>query len=65
MAKLSVNDTELSRQFLERAQLQVKCQTEHQRLISLFPSDQSRVEEVLGQSFLGPKEEDTLVARDK
>jgi len=42
LAQVAAIDTAIGRQFVERAELQNLCHTEHQRLIALFMNDQQK-----------------------
>jgi hypothetical protein len=44
LAQVAAIDTAIGKKFVERAEAQNLCQTEHQRLIALFMNDQSKAE---------------------
>ena len=53
LAQVAAIYTAIGRQFVERAELQILCHTEHQRLIALFMNDQHKAGEAVNAAQRG------------
>ncbi|MFM7982286.1 MAG: hypothetical protein ACKPKO_23500, partial [Candidatus Fonsibacter sp.] len=68
LARIAALDMEIDRQFTERASLQVKCQTEHQRLMEIFKDSDSPTTESTArgsQEAAGPAAQVTSQLNDE